>query len=42
MERAGAFAKRLDVSLGIIDKRRDRDKKNVAKVMHIVGDVDWA
>jgi ribose-phosphate pyrophosphokinase len=40
VERAGAFAKRLDVSLGIIDKRRDREKKNVAKVMHIVGDVD--
>ena len=40
VERAGAFAKRLDVSLGIIDKRRERDKKNVAKVMHIVGDVD--
>lgn len=39
VERAGAFAKRLDVSLGIIDKRRDREKKNVAKVMHIVGDV---
>ena len=39
VERAGAFAKRLDVSLGIIDKRREREKKNVAKVMHIVGDV---
>jgi ribose-phosphate pyrophosphokinase len=39
VERAGAFAKRLDAPLGIIDKRRDREKKNVAKVMHIVGDV---
>jgi ribose-phosphate pyrophosphokinase len=39
VERAGAFAKRLDVSLGIIDKRRDHDKKNIAKAMHIVGDV---
>jgi ribose-phosphate pyrophosphokinase len=39
VERARAFAKRLDVSLGIIDKRRDRDKKNVADVMHIIGDV---
>lgn len=39
VERAGAFAKRLDASLSIIDKRRDREKKNVAKVMHIVGDV---
>jgi ribose-phosphate pyrophosphokinase len=40
VERAGAFAKRLDASLSIIDKRRDRDKKNITKVMHIVGDVD--
>lgn len=40
VERAGAFAKHLDVSLGVIDKRRDRDKKNVAKVMHIIGDVE--
>jgi ribose-phosphate pyrophosphokinase len=40
VERAGAFAKRLDASLSIIDKRRDREKKNIAKVMHIVGDVD--
>ena len=39
VERAGAFAKRLDVSLGIIDKRRDREKKNVATVRHIVGEV---
>jgi ribose-phosphate pyrophosphokinase len=39
VERARAFAKRLDVSLGIIDKRRDREKKNVATVMHIIGDV---
>jgi ribose-phosphate pyrophosphokinase len=39
VERARAFAKHLDVSLGIIDKRRDRDKKNVADVMHIIGDV---
>jgi ribose-phosphate pyrophosphokinase len=39
VERARAFAKHLDVSLGIIDKRRDREKKNVAKVMHIIGDV---
>ena len=39
VERAAAYAKRLDASLAIIDKRRDRDKKNVAKVMHIIGDV---
>ncbi|GIX46651.1 MAG: hypothetical protein KatS3mg131_0862 [Candidatus Tectimicrobiota bacterium] len=39
MERARAFAKRLGAGLGIIDKRRESDKKNVAKVMHIIGDV---
>ena len=39
VERAAAFAKRLDAPLAIIDKRRDRDKKNVAKVMLIVGEV---
>ena len=35
--RARALAKRLDVDLAIIDKRRP--KHNVAKVMHIIGDV---
>ncbi len=39
VERAGRFAKLLDVSLAIIDKRRANDTKNVAKVMHIIGDV---
>ena len=39
VERAAAYAKRLDAPLAIIDKRRDRDKKNIAKVMHIIGDV---
>ncbi len=39
VERARAFAKRLDASLGIIDKRRESETKNVAKVMHIIGDV---
>jgi len=38
VERARAFAKRLDASLAIIDKRRD--KPNEAKVMHIIGDVN--
>jgi ribose-phosphate pyrophosphokinase len=39
VERARATAKRLnDASLAIIDKRRDGP--NVAKVMHIVGDVE--
>jgi ribose-phosphate pyrophosphokinase len=35
--RARALAKRLDVEMAIIDKRRP--KPNVAKVMHIIGDV---
>ncbi len=37
VERARAFAKRLNVALAIIDKRREMP--NVAKVMHIIGDV---
>jgi ribose-phosphate pyrophosphokinase len=37
VERARAFAKRLDAALAIIDKRRD--KPNEARVMHIIGDV---
>ena len=37
VERARAFAKRLDVALAIIDKRRETP--NVARVMHIIGDV---
>ena len=37
VERARAFAKRLDAPLAIIDKRRE--EVNVAEVMHIVGDV---
>ena len=37
VERARAYAKRLDVNLAIIDKRRER--ANVAEVMHIIGDV---
>jgi ribose-phosphate pyrophosphokinase len=37
VERARAYAKRLDASLAIIDKRRER--ANVAEVMHIIGDV---
>lgn len=38
VERARAFAKRLNTPLAIIDKRRD--DVNVAEVMHIVGDVE--
>jgi len=37
VERARAFAKRLEVSLAIIDKRRD--VPNVAKAMNIIGEV---
>jgi ribose-phosphate pyrophosphokinase len=38
VERARAFAKRLDAGLAIIDKRRE--KANVSEVMHIVGEVE--
>lgn len=38
VERARAFAKRLDAGLAIIDKRRE--KANVSEVMHIIGEVD--
>lgn len=37
VERARAYAKRLDASLAIIDKRRD--KPNQASAMHVIGDV---
>src|SRR5579872_3674364 len=37
VERARAFAKRLDAPLAIIDKRRT--DVNIAEVMHIIGDV---
>ncbi len=37
VERARAFAKKLDASLAIIDKRRE--KINVSEVMNIIGDV---
>ena len=38
VERARAFAKRLDASLAIIDKRRDAP--NIAEAMNIIGDVE--
>jgi len=38
VERARAYAKRLDSSLAIIDKRRER--VNVSQVMNIIGDVE--
>jgi len=37
VERARAYAKRIDASLAIIDKRRETP--NVAQVMNIIGDV---
>ena len=37
VERARAFAKRLQASLAIIDKRRE--KANVSEVMNVIGDV---
>ncbi len=37
VERARAFAKRLNASLAIIDKRRE--KENVSEVMNVIGDV---
>ncbi|MBF0329833.1 MAG: ribose-phosphate pyrophosphokinase [Nitrospirae bacterium] len=38
VERARAFAKRLDASLAIVDKRRE--VANVSKVMHVIGNVE--
>lgn len=38
VERARAYAKRIDAKLAIIDKRRE--KANVAQIMHIIGDVE--
>jgi ribose-phosphate pyrophosphokinase len=38
VERARAYAKKLDVGLAIVDKRRSAP--NVAEVMHIIGDVN--
>lgn len=36
--RARAVAKQLDIDLAIIDKRRP--KKNVAEIMHLIGDIE--
>jgi ribose-phosphate pyrophosphokinase len=38
VERARAYSKRLNASLAIIDKRRER--ANVSEVMHLIGDVE--
>ncbi|WP_394820626.1 ribose-phosphate pyrophosphokinase [Pendulispora albinea] len=37
VERARAYSKRLNASLAIVDKRRER--ANVSEVMHLIGDV---
>lgn len=37
VERTRAFAKRLDASLAIVDKRRE--KANVCEALHVIGDV---
>ncbi len=38
VERARAYAKRLDATLAIVDKRRDQP--NVAEVHNVIGDVE--
>jgi ribose-phosphate pyrophosphokinase len=38
VERARAYAKRLDAALAIVDKRREQP--NVAEIHHVIGDVD--
>jgi ribose-phosphate pyrophosphokinase len=38
VERTRAFAKRMDVDLAIVDKRRE--KANVSEVMNVIGDIE--
>lgn len=38
VERTRAFAKRMDVDLAIVDKRRER--ANVSEVMNVIGDIE--
>jgi ribose-phosphate pyrophosphokinase len=40
VERARAYAKRLDAELAIIDKRRDYEKLGEVEVLHVIGDVE--
>ena len=40
VERARAYAKRLNAELAIIDKRRDYDRLGEVEVLHVVGDVE--
>ena len=40
VERARAYAKRLDAELAIIDKRRDYERLGEVEVLHVVGEVE--
>jgi ribose-phosphate pyrophosphokinase len=40
VERARAYAKRLNAELAIIDKRRDYDRLGEVEVLHVIGDVE--
>jgi ribose-phosphate pyrophosphokinase len=40
VERARAYAKRLDADLAIIDKRRDKDRANVVDILNVIGEVE--
>lgn len=40
VERARAYAKRLDAELAIIDKRRDYDRLGEVEVLHVIGEVE--
>ena len=40
VERARAYAKRLDADLAIVDKRRDKDKANHVDILNVIGDVE--
>lgn len=40
VERTRSFARRLDVSMAFIDKRRETKKKNIVEIMNVVGEVE--
>jgi ribose-phosphate pyrophosphokinase len=40
VERARAYAKRLNAELAIIDKRRDYDRVGEVEVLHVIGEVE--
>lgn len=39
VERARAYAKRIDADLAIVDKRREKEEANVVEIMNVIGDV---